>query len=56
MRLNAPKKIVWTIALIVGLVGIIAQLITIPLLSSISFWIMGIAWLLLILSTVLKGL
>jgi len=56
MRLNAPKKIVWTIALIVGLVGIIAQLITIPFLSSISFWIMGIAWLLLILSTVLKGL
>ena len=56
MKLNAPTKIVWIIALILGLLGIIAALVTVPILSGISFWLVVIAWLLLILSTYLKGL
>ena len=56
MKLNAPTKIVWIIALILGLLGIIAALVTVPILSGISFWLVAIAWLLLILSTYLKGL
>jgi len=56
MTLNAPTKIIWIIALILGLVGIIASLVTIPFLSGISFWIVAVAWLLLILATYLKGM
>lgn len=56
MKLNAPKKIVWTVALIVGLIGIVANLVAIPFISGISFWLLAIGWLLLVLSTVLKGM
>lgn len=56
MNLNAPKKIIWIIALVLGLLGIIAALVTIPVLSSISFWLVAIGWLLLILATYLKGM
>ena len=43
MRLNAPKKIVWIIALIVGILGILFNLITVPFLTGISFWIVAAA-------------
>ena len=56
MRLSAPKKIVWIIALVLGLLGIIFTLITVPFLSAISFWLVAVGWLLLILATYLKGL
>lgn len=56
MKLNAPKVIVWVIALVLGVLGIIAALVTIPVLSSVSFWLVAIAWLLLILATYLKGM
>jgi heme/copper-type cytochrome/quinol oxidase subunit 1 len=56
MRLNAPKQIVWLIALILGVLGIISALITVPFLSTISFWLVVIGWLLLILATYLKGM
>ena len=55
MKLNAPTQIVWIIALVVGLLGIIASLVTIPVLSGIALWLVVVAWLLLIVSTVLKG-
>jgi hypothetical protein len=56
MKLNAPKKNVWLIALILGVIGIISALVTIPFLSTIAIWLVAIAWLLLILATYLKGL
>jgi hypothetical protein len=56
MRLNAPKKIIWLISLIVGLLGVIFSVVTVPFLTTISFWLVVIAWLLLILATYLKGM
>jgi len=56
MRLNAPKKIIWLISLLVGLLGVIFSVVTVPFLTTISFWLVVIAWLLLILATYLKGL
>ncbi|MBW6465012.1 MAG: hypothetical protein K0B06_00725 [Brevefilum sp.] len=54
MKLNAPKKIVWLIALIVGLLGIILTIFS--LVPGLSFVLVAVAWLLLILATYLKGL
>jgi len=56
MKLNAPQQITWWIALIVGVVGIIAHLVAIPVLSGLSFWLVAAAFVLLILATYLKGL
>jgi hypothetical protein len=55
MRLNAPKKIVWIIALIFGVLGILGTLTEIPLATEYSFWFVVIGWLLLIIATVAKG-
>jgi len=56
MKLNQPKVITWWIALVIAVVGLIAQLITIPFLSSIAFWLVLAAAVLLLLATVLEGL
>jgi len=56
MRLNAPKKIVWIISLVAGLLGILFTLWTVPFVSDFSFLFLVIAWALLILSTYLKGM
>ena len=55
MRLNAPKKIVWFISLIIAVLGILGTFIAIPVVSAYAFWVMGVAWLLLFLATFLKG-
>lgn len=55
MRLNAPKKIVWLISLILAVISLIGYFVAIPVVSVNAFWIMGVAWLLLFLATFLKG-
>jgi hypothetical protein len=56
MKLNAPQKLTWWIALVVGVVGIVAHLVTIPLLSGAAFWLVVIGFVLLVLATALKGM
>jgi len=55
MRLNAPKKIVWLISLIVAVLAILSTIIVIPFVTVNAVWVMGVAWLLLFLATFLKG-
>ena len=53
MGLSGPKKVWWWAALLIwvgvimGLVGILAQLVPIPALSGSAFWLLAIGWLLL---------
>lgn len=42
--------------MIVGVAGILAHLVTIPVLSGIAFWLVAAAFVLLVLATYLKGL
>jgi hypothetical protein len=56
MRLNQPKVITWWIALVIAVVGLIAHLVTIPVLSGFAFWLVVIAAALLLLATVFEGL
>jgi nicotinamide riboside transporter PnuC len=56
MKLSAPKQITWWIALVVGVVGVLAFLTPIPVLSGFAFWLVVVAFVLLILATLLKGL
>lgn len=55
MKLCAPTQMVWYMALAVGVVGVIAGLVTIPVLSGFVFWLVVIAWLILAVSTAMKG-
>lgn len=54
MRLNAPTRIVWIIALILGLLGIFGSLVDIPIVSEYYFWFVVVGWLLLIIATVAR--
>jgi len=56
VKLSAPKQMTWWIALIVGAVGVLASLVTIPVLSGLSFWLVVVALALLLLSTATGGL
>jgi hypothetical protein len=56
MKLNAPKQITWLIAVILAVIGLIAQLVTIPVLSVLSFWIVLVAVVLLLVATYFPNL
>jgi len=52
----SPKKTTWWIAVILGALGIIGSLVSVPFISGISFWLVAAAFILLALATYLKGL
>jgi type IV secretory pathway TrbD component len=56
MNLSAPKQVTWLIALILGIIGLIAQLVTIPVLSGLAFWLVLIALVVMLVATYLPGL
>jgi len=56
MELSAPKQLTWWVAVIVGAVGILAYLVTIPVLSGFAFWLVAIGFVLLAVATAVKGL
>lgn len=55
MKLNAPKKIVWYISIILAVLSVVSTFITIPFVTAYAFWVLVVAWVLLFLGTVLKG-
>ncbi len=54
MKLYAPKAMTWRIALILGLVGIVASFVNIPVLSGLAFWLVIVAFVLLVLGTMVE--
>jgi hypothetical protein len=56
MDLNSPTKITWIIAVILGVLGILGKFIHIQTVSGLSFWLVAIAFILLALGSVIKGL
>lgn len=56
MQLSAPKPGTWWIALILGVLGIVATFVTIPGLTEFSFWLVVVGWVLLLLAAVIECL
>lgn len=56
MQLSAPKQITWWVALALTVIGLIAQLVTIPVLSGLAFWIVLVAAVLLLVASYLPNL
>lgn len=56
MQTNAPKFIVWLIAVILGVLGILGAFIAIPVVSAYSFWLVTVGFVVLALAAVLKGM
>ncbi|MBN2134254.1 MAG: hypothetical protein JW737_00840 [Acidobacteria bacterium] len=55
MRLNAPKKIVWIISVILAVIAVAGYFITIPFVTVNLFWIMLASYVLMLLGTTIKG-
>jgi len=57
MKLSAPMQITWIIALILGVVGILANLTAIPVITpAIGFWLVVVGWALLLIASITRGL
>lgn len=56
MKLNAPKNVTWIVAVVLGVLGILASFISIPFVSDYNFWFVTVGFVLLALATFLKGL
>ncbi|MBN1318797.1 MAG: hypothetical protein JXA42_25175 [Anaerolineales bacterium] len=56
MKLNAPKKNTLWIALALVVIGIIAQFIAIPVLSTFAFWLVVVSAVLLLVATYIPNL
>jgi hypothetical protein len=59
MQLSAPKMITWIVALIVGVIGVLLTVGNISILAvpfGLGFWLVVIAFVLLLIATAMKGL
>jgi hypothetical protein len=57
MKLSAPKQITWIIALIFGVGGILATLVTLPIITpALGFWLVVVGLALLLIAAVTRGL
>lgn len=56
MQLTPPKKWVWYVSFLVGLLSIFFKFVYVAGISERAFGFLGIAWLMLLFATLLKGL
>lgn len=56
MRLNPPKKITFWISVVLGALGFLGRIVTIPFITTYDFWFVFIGFLLLVLGLLIKGL
>jgi len=57
MKLSAPRQITWIIALILGVVGILASQGGLSIVTPVvGFWLLVAGWALLLIAALTKGL
>ena len=56
MTLSAPTRNLFIIALIIGLIGIIARFISIPFATPNQFWFVAVGFVLLVMGVLFKEL
>jgi len=56
MKLSAPKVVTFWVSVALAALGLLAFLVTIPFLSGFAFWIVLIAFIILLLGTLIKGM
>jgi len=54
MQTYAPNFIVWIVAVVIGVVGLVAHFIAIPVVSLYSFWLVAIGFAGLALANIIK--
>jgi hypothetical protein len=55
MTLNAPKQIVFIIAVVLAVLAVLGVLVTIPVVTAYAFWILVVAFVVLAGGVMMKG-
>ena len=55
MRLTPPKKWVFYVSVILGVLGLLGKLVAIPVISGLAFWLVLVGLVLLAAGNALKG-
>jgi hypothetical protein len=55
MKLSAPKQTVWLVAVILGVLGILGNFVSIPMVTTYAFWLVAVGFAALALGTAMKG-
>ncbi|HOJ00957.1 MAG TPA: hypothetical protein PLL88_05005 [Anaerolineaceae bacterium] len=55
MKLSAPTKLVFWLATILAVLGIIGNFVALPVIGGFTFWLLAAGFVLLWLGNVLKG-
>jgi hypothetical protein len=56
MKLTPPKALTFWIAVILGALGFLGAIVSIPLVSAYAFWFLFVGFILLVLGLLVKGL
>jgi hypothetical protein len=56
MKLSAPKQVTFWVAVVIGLIGLVAGLVPIPMISPFAFWIVVIGFVILVVANLMEGL
>ena len=56
MKLTPPKKITFWVSVALGVLGLIGYFVTIPVLTTLAFWLVLAGLVLLVLANALTGL
>jgi hypothetical protein len=56
MNFSAPKMATWWIAVVIGVLGIIDHFLKLPLIANYGAYMVGLAFLILAVATVVDGL
>ncbi len=56
MKLNAPKKNLFWVTVVLAVLALIGTFVSVPLLSAWAFWLLLVAYVVLVIGNVMKGL
>lgn len=55
MTLSAPTKPVWSASMVLGVLALLSTVVAIPVVTGNAFWVLAAAFIVLAISTMVKG-
>ena len=56
MKLSAPSQVFWVIAVILGILGVLASMGVVAPLAAYAFWLVVAGWALLVIATLMRNM
>lgn len=56
MNLSAPKQVTWIVAVVLGVLGLLGNFVTLPIIGGFAFWLLFLGFAILAVATIMEGL